>query len=148
MTRQELSETQWERLLPLLPPQKPKTGRPAKDHRTVVEGILFLHRTGCPWRDLPERFGPWKTVSSRFYRWREAGVWDRVLTTLQEAGDADGTLDWEMHAIDSTTIRAHHHAAGAKRGTQRPKPLDAAVVGSPPSCMCVSRVVASPSSSS
>src|ERR1044071_9641813 len=65
--RHELTDQQWEQLRPLLPPQKPPTGRPAADHRRILNGILWLLRTGAPWRDLPERYGPWQTVASRFY---------------------------------------------------------------------------------
>jgi putative transposase of IS4/5 family DUF4096/integrase-like protein len=68
--RHELTDQQWERLQPLLPPQKPPTGRPAADHRRILNGILWLLLTGAPWRDLPERYGAWQTVASRFYRWR------------------------------------------------------------------------------
>ncbi len=114
--RGELSDAQWERLRPLLPPQKPRTGRPNKDHRTVVNAILWIDRTGAPWRDLPERYGPWKTVASRFYRWRATGVWDRVLAALLVDADAAGAFAWEVHFVDGTTIRAHQHAAGAKGG--------------------------------
>lgn len=121
MRERELTDHQWARLKPLLPPQKPATGRPAKDHRTVVEGMLWIDRTGSPWRELPERFGKWQTVSSRFYRWRQAGIWDRVLAALQRQADAAGEIDWTLHHIDSTTIRAHQHAAGAKGGTQKPR---------------------------
>ena len=74
MKRQDLIDTQWERLQPLLPPQKPRTGRPNLDHRWIVNGILWLLRTGAPWRDVPERYGPWRTVASRFYRWCRAGI--------------------------------------------------------------------------
>src|SRR5918999_1503903 len=83
----ELPDEQWARLAPLLPPQKPRTGRPSKDHRTVVEGICWVLRTGAPWRDLPARFGPWHTAASRFYRWWAAGVWDRGLAALQAAAE-------------------------------------------------------------
>lgn len=121
MDRPELTDAQWEKLRPLLPPQKPRTGRPAKDHRTVLEGILWVLRTGSPWRSLPERYGSWKTVSSRFYRWQKAGVWERVLADLQRRADADGRLDWTLHFVDSTVVRAHQHAAGAKGGTQEPR---------------------------
>lgn len=121
METSELTDARWEQLWPLLPPQKPRTGRPANDHRTVVNGILWVLRTGSPWRSLPERFGSWKTVSSRFYRWRRAGVWDRILAALQRRADADGRLDWSLHFVDSTVVRAHQHAAGAKGGTRRPK---------------------------
>lgn len=73
-------------------------------------------KTGAPWRDLPERYGPWETVYSRFRRWQQAGVWDRVLATLQAEGDAVGALDWSLHFVDGTVTRAHQHAAGAKKG--------------------------------
>src|SRR5215211_7408148 len=116
MDRAELTDTQWERLRPLLPPQKPRSGRPAKDHRTVLEGILWILRTGAPWRDLPGRFGSCKTVPSRFYRWQRAGVRDRVLAALQRQADAVGGLGWTLHFVDSTVVRAHQHAAGAKGG--------------------------------
>lgn len=108
-----LSDAQWERLRPLLPPQKPHTGRPNKDHRVVVNAILWIDRTGAPWRDLPERYGPWKTASSRFQRWRRAGVWDRVLAALHAAAAAAGEVDWPVHFVDGTTVRAPQHAAGA-----------------------------------
>ncbi len=114
--RHELSDAQWERLRPLLPPQRPATGRPAKDHRTVVNAILWRLRTGVPWRDLPERYGPWQTVYSRFRRWQQAGVWERVLAALQADGDVAGALDWTLHFVDGTTVRAHQSAAGAKKG--------------------------------
>ena len=126
----ELTDAPWERLRPLLPPQKPRTGRPAKDHRIVLEGILWVLRTGSPWRSLPERYGSWKTVSSRFYRWQRAGVWDRVLAALQRRADANGRLDWSLHFVDSTVVRAHQHAAGAKGGTQQQKRWGAAAAGS------------------
>jgi transposase len=129
METSELTDTQWERLRPLLPAQKPRTGRPANDHRTVLNGILWILRTGSPWRTLPERYGSWKTVSSRFYRWQRAGVWDRILSALQRRADADGRLDWTLHFVDSTVVRAHQHAAGAKGGTLRPRLSAAAAAG-------------------
>ena len=124
--RRELTDEQFAKLAPLLPPQKPRTGRPANDHRTVVEGILWVLRTGAPWRDLPDRFGSPGTVSSRFYRWRQDGTWDRVLAALQRQADADGRLDWSLHFVGSTVVRAHQHAAGAKGGTPTPRPSAAA----------------------
>jgi transposase len=80
-----------------------------------MNGILWVLRTGAPWRDLPERYGPWPTVYSRFRRWQQAGVWDRVLADLQALADAAGQLDWDLHFVDSTSIRAHQHAAGARK---------------------------------
>ena len=115
MGRYDLTDREWRRLGPLLPAQKPRTGRPNEDHRRIVNGILWVHRTGAPWRDLPKRYGLVGTVSSRFYRWRAAGVWDRLLRALQAAADACGKLDWELHFVDATIVRAHQHTAGARR---------------------------------
>ena len=116
MQTSHLTDTQWERLRPLLPPQKPRTGRPSRDHRTVLNGILWILRTGSPWRALAERYGSWKTVSSRFYRWQRTGIWSRVLAARQRQADIEGRLDWSLHFVDSTVVRAHQHAAGAKGG--------------------------------
>lgn len=77
-----LTDHHWEQLCPLLPPQKPPTGRPAIDHRLIVEGMLWVARTGSSWRELPERFGPWSTVSSRYQRWVKEGIWTRILQVL------------------------------------------------------------------
>jgi transposase len=121
MGRGDLTNEQWDRLKPLLPPQKPHTGRPANDHRTVMNGILWILRTGAPWRDLPERYGKWTTVYSRFQRWRKAGVWDRILGEVQALADQQGDLDWEIHFVDGTIVRAHQHAAGAKKAAPQPK---------------------------
>ena len=75
-------------------------------------------RTGAPWRDLPERFGPWATAWSRFRRWTAAGIWARVLAVLQRAADGAGQLDWQTHYVDGTVVRAHQHAAGAVGGQE------------------------------
>jgi transposase len=114
--RHELTDDQWTILEPLLPPEHPPRGRPNLPHRLVLNGILWRIRTGAPWRDLPERYGTWQTVYSRFRRWQRAGIWDRVLTALQADADARGDLDWSLHFLDGTIIRAHPHAAGAKKG--------------------------------
>lgn len=106
------------RLVPLLPPQRRRMGRPAHDHRRILSGILWVLRTGAPWRDLPERFGPWSTVWSRFRRWTAEGVWQGVLAELQRAGEAEGRLDWSTHFVDGTIVRAHQHAAGAISGQE------------------------------
>ena len=83
----------------------------AKDNRLFVEAVLYRYRAGIPWRDLPGRFGAWKKVRTRFGRWAKGGVWARVLAQL--AGGADN----EYAMIDSTTVRAHPHSAGAEGGT-------------------------------
>jgi transposase len=82
MFRSELTDEQWQRIRPLLPPQKPKTGRPALDHRDMVNAILYVQREGVPWRQLPPRFGSWSTVACRYYRWKRAGIWDGVMSEL------------------------------------------------------------------
>ena len=114
-TTRELTDAQWAKLAPLLPPQRPRMGRPPKDHRLIVEAIVRLDRTGAPWRDLPSQFGPWETVASRLYRWRRQGIWDRVLAALQADTDTRGELDWLLHFVDGSVVRAHQHAAGARR---------------------------------
>ena len=117
MTRDILTDEQWKRLRTVLPPQKQRTGRPAKDHRPIVNGILWILRTGAPWRDLPTKYGPWQTIATRFYRWVKAGVWSCVLQELQWQADTAGELNWSLHHVDGTVVRAHQHAAGAqKRG--------------------------------
>lgn len=114
--RGELTDDQWAKLEPLLPKQKGRRGRPRKDDRTVINGILWIMRTGAPWRDLPERYGPWQTVSSRFYRWEDAGLWKEIFDALRRTGDKLGRIDWEIHHVDGTIVRAHQHAGGAKKG--------------------------------
>lgn len=116
MERHALSDEQWARLRPLLPPPATGRGRPRRDDRVVVDGIVWRLATGVPWRDLPARFGPWRTVYSRFRRWQQAGVWERALAALQADADATGDLDWARHFLDGTTVRAHQHAAGAQKG--------------------------------
>ena len=113
MTRYELTDRRWQHLEPLLPPKRPPTGRPNHHHRTILNGILWVLRTGAPWRDLPERYGLVGTVSSRFYRWCQSGVWQRLLSALQ--ADARGEVNSNLHFVDATIVRAHQHAASARR---------------------------------
>ena len=115
MQRRELSDAQWEKLEPHLPPQQPRTGRPNKDHRPIINGILWQLRTGAPWRDLPKKFGPWQTVYSRFRKWTDDGTWQQIFEALREQADEDGQLDWFVHFIDGTSIRAHQHSCGAQK---------------------------------
>lgn len=81
-TGPELTDDQWARISPLLPPQRPPIGRPPEDHRTILAGMLWVVRTGATWRELPPSFGPWPTVYSRYRRWRQTGIWQRVLDAL------------------------------------------------------------------
>lgn len=114
--RHALTDRQWARVGPLLPPERGRRGRPAKDNRLMLDAMLWMLAAGVPWRDLPPRFGPWKSVHTRFSRWRDAGLWARVLRALQEEAHASGDLDWSLHHVDSTVVRAQRSAAGAKRG--------------------------------
>jgi transposase len=135
MRRHELTDEQWDRLEPHLPPQRSATGRPAKDHRLMLNAILWILRTGAPWRDLPERYGSWQTVYSRFRRWQQAGVWERMLRELQIEAAHDDQLDGSLTMIDSSSIRAHQHAAGArKKGALATNASDAAGAGSAANC--------------
>ena len=139
--RHELSDAEWARLQPLLPPHK--RGRPRHDDRPMLNAILWKLATGVPWRDLPERYGPWPSVYTRFRRWTQAGVWDHLFAAVQRQADAAGELDWEMHFVDGTVIRAHQHAAGAKGGARRRRRSAGVRAGSPPRSISVPRAAAS-----
>ncbi len=105
-----LSDEQWARIEPLLPSSVGKKSRPFRDHRQVVEGIIYRYRTGIPWRDLPrDQFGPWQTVWKRHRRFAGDGTWDQVLTALLAQADAAGLVDWTV-SVDSKINRAHQHA--------------------------------------
>ncbi|MFE0178702.1 IS5 family transposase [Streptomyces sp. NPDC059002] len=118
MGRGDLTDGEWGRLMPHLPKNAGKGGR-WKCHRMVINGILFRLRTGVPWRDLPTRFGEWKTVHDRHRRWSADGTWEKTLRAVQADADAEGRIDWSVVSVDSTTCRAHKHAAGALRGVPR-----------------------------
>ena len=112
MHRHDLQEATWLRLKPHLPGSKGNLGRRGKDNRLFLNALLWKERTGCPWRDLPDEYGNWKSVSNRFYRWRDGGVFERLLAIVSD----DPDLEWLM--IDVSHIKAHPHAAGAKGGTK------------------------------
>ena len=139
MPRHEMTDREWTRLKLLLP--KRRTGRPSKDHRMIINALLWLAKTGAPWRDLPERFGPWRTVATRFYRWTRSGLWERILAELRRIADAKDGIDWEVHMIDGTNVRAHRCAAGAKGGSIA-RDWAARVAGSAASCTCAATSVA------
>ncbi len=113
MHRYAISDDDFKRIAPLLPGQPGKPGRNAIDNRRFINAVLWIARTGAPWRDLPERFGNYDSVYKRFNRWGKRGVWQAIHRALQ-----DPDLEWLM--LDSSTIRAHQHAAGQKKA--RPKP--------------------------
>jgi len=108
MRRFELSDAQWERVQGWLPGKAGDPGRRGEDNRLFLDAVLWIVRTGAPWRDLPERFGEWTSVFQRFNRWAKKGVWQRVFDALQ-----DPDLEWVM--LDATIVRAHIHAAGARK---------------------------------
>ncbi|MGR4880696.1 IS5 family transposase [Streptomyces sp. LARHCF249] len=118
MGRGDLSDAEWARLKQHLPWNVGRGGR-WKSHHKVINGILFRQRTGIPWRDLPSRFGKWKTVYDRHRRWSADGIWDRLLRAVQADADAEGRIDWTMVGVDSTSCRAHQHAAGARERPPR-----------------------------
>ena len=110
MIRRTLTDGQWQRIEPLIPGKKGDKGRHGADNRLFVDAVLWLVRVGAPWRDLPDEFGKWNSVFKRFRRWAKTGVWQRLFTELGE------NPDLEYLIIDSTIVRAHQHAAGAKKG--------------------------------
>lgn len=114
--RYELTDFEWSVIAPLLP-NKPR-GVPRADDRKVLNGIFWRLRTGSPWADIPERYGPSTTCYNRFVRWREIGVWDRIFDAVSKAYDGD------LQSIDSSSIKVHQHAANVKRGARKmpPKP--------------------------
>ena len=114
MRRYEITDEQWSLIEPLLPGKEGDPGAHGEDNRLFVNAVIWVARTGAPWRDLPERFGNWNSVFQRFNRWSKSGVWARVFQAVQ-------VPDLEALLLDSTIIRAHQHAAGAiqKKGTKR-----------------------------
>lgn len=111
--RGELTDAAWREIEGLLPPAGVRRGR-WRDHRQVINGILWKLRTGAPWGDIPERYGPWKTCHERVRRWSLDGTWDRLLEHVQVKDDAVGAVEWQIQ-VDSSVARAHQHAAGARR---------------------------------
>lgn len=120
--RGDLRDEEWALIGALLPAERGRKSRPAQDNRRFLNGMLYVLRVGCPWRDMHERYGKWNSVYVRFRRWAEQGVWDALLETLVELGLTD---DWQ-HMIDSTTVRGHSQAAGAKGGLIRRVLVEAA----------------------
>ena len=116
MQRYALRDDQWTRIKDFLPGREGHVGGTAADNRLFVDAVIFRTRTGIPWRDLPERYGDWKATHKRFRRWCESGVFARILGVL--ALDADA----EYMSIDSTSVRAHQHSAGAPKKTARIRP--------------------------
>jgi transposase len=109
MARTILTDPIWQKIEPLLPPESGYWGRPSKSHRQVIEGILWILRTGAPWRDLPEEYGPWSSCYNRFNRWTAKGIWNKVWNGLKDE------IDHENYAIDGSYIKAHQDACRIKK---------------------------------
>ena len=120
MTRHRLTDNQWKRIADLFPPPA-RTGRPPADRRMVVDGILWIQRTGAPWRDLPEdEYGPWETIYGIFNAWNADGTLDAILHRLQAEVIDAGAIDNQLWCVDGTMVRAHRCAAGGgKKGIPR-----------------------------
>ncbi|WP_416904436.1 IS5 family transposase [Micromonospora echinospora] len=120
--RHDLTDVQWAVLEPLLPAPK-RSGRPSLwSKRQLIDGIRWRTRAGAPWRDVPPQYGSWSAVYGLFRRWQRDGTWKKVLTALQALADAAGRICWDV-SVDSTSARAHQHAAGArKRGNLQAEP--------------------------
>lgn len=125
MRRHEITDRQWETIAPLLPGKMTDCGVTAKDNRLFVNAVVWLMRTGCPWADLPERFGKANSVRKRFRRLAQKGVWKKIFDAVQEP-------DWDWVMLDSTVVRAHRHAAGQKKVTRKPSAWAGAGAASAP----------------
>ena len=130
LPRHAISDADWDRIKDLLPGRPGQHGKAARDNRQFLDAVLWIAKTGAPWRDLPERLGPWNSQWRRFARWCAKGVWAAVLAAV-----ADDDLEWFI--MDSTVVRAHQHAAGAKKNGTGPAARPSrrwagAGVGSPP----------------
>ncbi|MFC8360302.1 IS5 family transposase [Streptomyces griseorubiginosus] len=114
-----LTDAQWARIEPLLPDRTPKRGGRWRDHREVIDAIAFKFQTGTQWVHLPEKYGNWRGVYNRLRMWAVDGTWERVFTALMAQADADEDLTWAV-SVDSTIVRAHQHAAGAREKGPQP----------------------------
>jgi transposase len=115
MKRHELTDEQWDFISSSIPRSKARTGRPPKDPRLMLNGILWVLGTGAPWRDLPERFGPFQSVHRYFSNWRRDGVFAAIIERLQVKLDDKGLIDWELWCVDGANVRAARAAAGADK---------------------------------
>jgi putative transposase len=139
--RYELSDEDFARIETMLSGKPGDPGRNAHDNRRFINAVLWVARSGAPWRDLPERYGPWNTVFQRFNRWAKRGRWQAIFQALQEPD-----LEWIL--LDSSVVRAHQHAAGQKKVPPKTKPSAAAAAVSRPRSTRRSTRSATPSVSS
>lgn len=123
MQRYQLTDEQWELIQPLFPEREEPRGRPPTSPRKVLNAILWILRSGAPWRDLLERYGPWQTIYHHFNTWRREGKFDALMEALQIRLDRDGQIDWDLWGIDGSSVRAARAAAGAgKKGGPKSPP--------------------------
>ena len=127
LKRHALTDDEWAVLEPLLPAH-PRQGHRWADHRLIIDGVFHRSRAGCAWRDLPEGFGNWKTVYNRHRRWSLDGTWASILTSLRAGCDEPEGSDWTV-GVDSTVVRAHQHAAGARKKGAQDAPVTAVPTG-------------------
>jgi putative transposase len=113
--RHELSDAEWRLVEPMLPGRKNPTGRIPRNNRQVLNGMFYVLRTGCPWRDVPRNYGPWQTVYNRFREWRQKGVIDGIAEALLKMLEERGEIDWKLWCIDGSNVRAARCAGGAPK---------------------------------
>ena len=113
--RHAVTDEEWALISPLLPARTAKTGRPPSDPRLMLNGVLWVLRTGAAWRDVPLRYGPWQTVYTHFRAWRAAGAYDCILAALHIRLDREGRIDWDLWCLDGSSVRASRAAAGAAK---------------------------------
>lgn len=109
MRRHELTDKQFDRIKHFLPGTEGTVGVTAQDNRLFVNAVIWVFKTGAPWRDLPERFGNWNSIHKRFARWSKSGIFDKIFRILSEDADMEFLL------MDGTIVKAHQHASGAKK---------------------------------
>lgn len=119
MGRYDLTDFEWSVIEPLMPMDR--RGPKPRNNRRIINGMFYILRTGSPWRDLPERYGPYTSVYNRFNRWRKAGIWDKLMDAIVKAHDG------KVQMIDSSIVRVHQHASGVKKGVEFVVSVEAAV---------------------
>jgi len=122
MPRHELTDPEFVLLQSLLPPERSgKPGKPFQSHRRILNGIFWVLHTGAPWRDVPPEFGKWSTVYERFRRWRQSGLFQKILDRLEAQSRRADRIDFAFSAVDGSNVRAHRCAAGARKKGARPR---------------------------
>ena len=134
MARYDLTDFEWSVIAPLV--TMDRRGPKPQNNRQILNGMFYILRAGCPWRDLPERYGPYTTVYNRFNRWRKAGIWDRMMDAIVKAHDG------KVQMIDSSIVRVHQHASGVKKRVEFVVSVEAAEGSQPKSMRASTRKAA------